>query len=405
MKKIILLILIVVVLVIIGISLVLNSKKIENNNLIEVNQLEISGETNIEEINTENNNLIEVNQSEISGEMNIEEINNEDDFNLDEYLKSYATNDYKEGNKTLFFFYNWYLGYYQDNSWHINSNIKLKDLFGNSYFTAYGYNNEKQTTNKLRIEFNNYTVTGQFLYEGMEKRAEYDYETDDNILGRFASNNKDNEYEFLIPNSLDEKLNESMIYNLTNINFLDVTSVIATNAEYGLKFIKERDINKLPDDVINYIEKQLIANGVSKDIPYHIDEYYKADLNNDGKEEEIFVVVSNDTDLIDKANEESKGYDLIEEFLKMYGGFSAIIFKDGDKINLLDSCFTSIDDVNNSDYSMVGTTLNFNLKIVDLNNDNIYELLYDVSGYELYDLYFLLYENDTYVEKLHEAAY
>ncbi len=302
-----------------------------------------------------------------------------------------------EGRPILYFYKYGLVAYYQNGSWHSPTDFKLKDIFNNGTYTIYNHQKEKIRADRIVVN-PGFDMNG-FRYEGSN-------ENNSQELKQYAIEQNSTGYVFGIPNSLNESLSEKFTESLADVElssvyFLgegknEVDNLLAYNADFDLKFAPKSQIESLPSDVVEFMEKRLVLNDVKKNTPYTIAQYYKVDLNNDGTEDEVFNIVSNDsykaygTEYGDNQNTASK-------LLKENGGFSMIITKINNQLNLIDSCYISKTEVKNSGYDMIGSTENFDIEIVDLNNDNQYEMLYSISGYEYYDFELLFNNNGQYV--------
>ena len=89
-------------------------------------------------------------------------------------------------------------------------------------------------------------------------------------------------------------------------------------------------------------------------------------------------------------------YEHINDIFMENGGFSVIITKINGKLNTIDEFYISLEEIKKSDFSMVGSTENHLIDIVDLNEDGIYEIMYSVSGWEYWWYYLAVYNNDAY---------
>ena len=346
---------------------------------------------------------------------NSKEDNNENEITQENIIKE---DNEKSGNnanlKPILYFYNYgFVGYNQNNKWYSPVDMPLKNIFNNDFFTLYTDKLEKVRSNKVSLMLGAYGYGG-FDYDGSIREDAEGYRIDKK-LGQFADSESEGEYIFNLPKTLDEELNETKTINLPDceasaVKFLsdDIVhsylpengsrNLIAFNADYDLNILKESSLVDISGDVKEYLKGRFEAVGVSKDLSYKLVSYYKYDLNNDGKIDEVYNIVSEDAYLLNTATDETynDNFKKAKYLIKNNGGYSAIIVKINDEINAFEEFATSLEEINSQEYDMIGTTQNYSLTITDLNNDNIYEILYNINGYEYWDEVLAIYENNTY---------
>ncbi len=383
-KVLCMIVVIVVLLVVVGIIQVIKSHE-----KTEISQGEVPvqniGENQVEELpqNTEENHGEELAQ-------------NTEENQVDETKQSI-----EESKKTLYFFHDGFVGYLQNNEWKEPTDVLLKDIFDNDYYTVYTNKNEKVTSNKLALDF--FPGYKGFYYERSG-------ESEENELAKFATKDKDIGYVFDLPNSLNEDLNKRHTIGLADIEMsgvmLQVDSIendiradayIAFNADYNLKFADETEIKSLPQDIEKTLREWLDSNGLNANSNYYIMQSFNVDLNNDGILDEVYNVTSEDAFLL--KTDKKQGGDFVEridELIRTNGGFSLILTIINDRVAICDSSFLSIKEAGESEINLIGSTESYDVDVVDLNEDGIYEILYFTSGYEYWDCDLAVYDNNLY---------
>ncbi len=315
--------------------------------------------------------------------------------------------------KVLYFYNDSFIGYLENNEWKKAVDLKLSDIFDNDYYTVYNSIFEKSKASKVQIAANH--GYGSFNYDGLD----IDYTQDgvpmvDSPLAKYGTTN---EYDITVldlPVKLDEELAGKHTINLPDIEASSVkvlgddfnydnsshstVNLLSYNADYDVKFVEKTDAN-LPEDVKTFVDDLVVKEGLKSGVPYTLKEYYKCDLNNDGIEDEVFNLVSNDAYIISNGDDGTYNnrQDQASKLIKEYGGFSAVITKINGNLNVLYGRYFTLEDVKNTDYDPVGSTEVFNLTVADLNEDNVYEIIINMSGWEYWWTCLCVNQNEKYV--------
>lgn len=253
---------------------------------------------------------------------------------------------------------------------------------------------------------------GGFSYEILDASGE----SDDELI-KYASKTEDYAHVFDIPNKLNEKLSNSYTQHLDDVE-LSVVQLLANGYNYGwdedstrnlisfnagfdLKFANESYIETLPEDVEQQFKTVLVENGVNENCKYTINRHFSVDLNNDGNIDEVYSVTSLDRAMLLNGNQTDEELNEIDKNVKENGAFTAIIIKINDKISIADAYYVSTNYANRSEGAMILYTRNYdNLMVVDLNEDNVFELLYTVGGWEYYGKNLLVYNDGVYTKPM-----
>ncbi len=303
--------------------------------------------------------------------------------------------------KVLYFYMNSFIGYLENNKWHRPEDVKLSDIFDNDYYTVYTEVLQREKSNKIKI-FEE-TGCGSFNYDRLDNEKTEDgswiYPSE---LSKLGTLNDDDGIIFELPLKLNEELANRYTKDLSDIELSSVYTIvyedengvkierpnlISFNADYDLKFISETT-GDISEDVKKYVDDLVVNNGLKEGTPYRISQYFKSDLNNDGVEEEVYSIASDDVYMLADSTDETyeEAYNKTEEFIKKYGSFSLVLIKSGEKINTIKDYFTSIaavqKDINDGYGAPVGFNENYDITIVDLNEDGEYEIIIYSSGYE-----------------------
>ena len=321
--------------------------------------------------------------------------------------------DYKD--KAILYFYNGsFAGYLKNGIWYDSDDVLLEQIFDNEYYSMYmDDTSPKQTSHKMVLSFD--SGYGSFSYEGISFDTTDEYFQVENNLSKYGEVGEFGFVVFKLPVKLDEELAKSITNSLydselsavrivpddVNESYYNHVALIAYNADFDLKFADRKNgPNTVPDDIKELLAEKFEEEGLNPKAEYVISDYYECDLNKDGKTDEVYNIASKDVAIIHESNIDEAHNQLYEN-----GGFSAIITKINGKAEILLDSYVSLEDIKESDYDMVGSTENYDVCVVDLNEDDIYEIIVTTYGWEYTYLDLFVYQKDRYDYPLSSPFY
>ena len=314
--------------------------------------------------------------------------------------------------KILYFYHDSFIGYLENNKWNKAEELKLSEIFDNDYYTVYNSNFEKSRATKLQI---NEGEREEPIYDEVRGEGSFYIENIpviDSPLAKYGTTNEHGSTILDLPVNLNEELSNSYTRYLSNIEWSTVKALgdefiyndssnttknlLSFNADYDVKFVEKSEV-ALSEDVKDYIDNWIVEKGLKEGMPYTISEYFRCDLNNDGIEDELFNIVSNDAYLLYVNDNGMKGvYEQAEKILHENGSFSLVISKINGKINEIYSDNWPLDRIDKYINNLEETEA-YNLTVADLNEDGVYEIIIDSFGLDWWWAYLFTYQNGEYV--------
>ena len=292
-----------------------------------------------------------------------------------------------QDNKEIFYIINDnYMGSYVNDTWYSSrvfdgtqsKGWAYNDLLGNDTLTLYseqflnsGESLNKKEINEVIVSLSDSGI-GDFLCS--DSVGEYGYSEDrEKLREEFRTYTKtfeENEYDsiFELPTLLIGNLeNLKTNYSNTWISFKENYSVV-TNAPYELKFANKVEPGEISEEVKKYIIDYAVNHNVSSDIEYDCSLAQKADINHDGTIDTVLVLNSRDTSTLD--------WDSKVAFEIENGSFCLVLAElgNGEIITIFEeSLEKGRDEEFYLSYHYGGNRI-VDMIVVDLNNDNLYEV-------------------------------
>lgn len=314
--------------------------------------------------------------------------------------------------KILYFYHDSFIGYLENNKWNKAEELKLSEIFDNDYYTVYNSNFEKSRATKLQI---NEGERERPIYDDVRGEGSFYIENipvTDSPLAKYGTTNEHGSTILDLPVNLNEELSNSYTRYLAYIEWSTVKALgdefiyndssnttknlLSFNADYDVKFVEKSEV-ALSEDVKEYIDNWIVEKGLKEGMPYTINEYFRCDLNNDGIEDELFNIVSNDAYLLYVNDNGMKVvYEQAEKILHENGSFSLVISKINGKINEIYSDNWPLDRIDKYINNLEETEA-YSLTVADLNEDGVYEIIIDSFGLDWWWAYLFTYQNGEYV--------